>query len=178
MWLVDLDLMAAPQYAALSDDETRYGDLTGPVQASPDGSSFFTVQPPARTPEGRAWPDANYLAAYRVGGSRWWVTRFRREQLIGPQTVHILPSADYWNALRRFAEVVIVDGPAPERSRAALAVAPFMDQTVLVVSADQADVRAPAQLRDAIKAAGGHVSGLFFNRATVETPGFLRALMP
>ena len=52
-----------------------------------------------------------------------------------------------------------------------------MDQTVLVVAADEADVRAPAKLRDAINAAGGHVAGLFFNRGTVERPGFLKAFL-
>ena len=178
VWLVDLDLMAAPQHATLTAEAQRYGELSGPVQASPDGSAFFTVQPPAQTPSGELWPDANYLAAHRVGSARWWVTRFRREQLVGRQSVHLTPTADYWNALRRFAEVIIVDGPAPERSRAALTVAPFMDQTVLVVSADQVDVRAPAQLRDAIKAAGGHVTGLFFNRSVVEAPAFLRTILP
>lgn len=178
VWLVDLDLATAAQHAALSAQAGRYGALSAPVQASPDGSSFFTVQPPARTTEGEVWPDARYLAAYRIGDARWWVTRFMRERLVGRQTVQINPTGDYWNALRRFAEVIIVDGPSAERSRAAVAVSPFMDQTVLVVSADQADVRAPAQLRDAITSAGGAVTGLFFNRGVVEQPGFLKAILP
>lgn len=178
VWLVDLDLVTGAQHAALSAEAGRYGALSQPMQASPDGSAFFSVQPPAQTSEGELWPDGGYLAAYRVGSARWWVTRFQRERLMGRQSVHIAPSADYWNALRKFAEVIIVDGPAPDRSRAALALAPFMDQTVLVVSADQADVRAPAQLRDAIVGAGGQVTGLFFNRGVVETPGFMKALLP
>ena len=178
VWLVDLDLATASQHAAVAAEASRYGALSEPVQASPDGSAFFTVQPPARTVAGEVWPDTRYLAAYRVGSARWWVTRFMRERLVGRQSVQIVPTGDYWNALRRFAEVIIVDGPAPDRSRAALAVAPFMDQTVLVVSADQADVRAPAQLRDAIASAGGNVTGLFFNRGVVEAPGFLKALLP
>lgn len=178
VWLVDLDLMAAPQHAAITAGAGRYGALSAPAQASPDGSMFFTVQPAARTANGDAWPDAHYLAAHRVGAARWWVTRFQRERLVGSQTVHILPTGDYWNALRRFADVVIVDGPSPERSRAALTVAPFMDQTVLVVAADQADVRAPAQLRDAVTAAGGHMTGLFFNRGVVTPPAFLKAILP
>jgi hypothetical protein len=53
-----------------------------------------------------------------------------------------------------------------------------MDQTVLVVSADQPDVSAPARLRDAITAAGGRPSGVFFNRARVEAPAFLRRILP
>lgn len=178
VWLVDLDLVTAAQHAALSAQSGRYGELSGPVQASPDGSAFFTVEPPAQTADGEIWPDGGYLAAHRVGSARWWVTRFQRERLVGRQSVRLVPTADYWNALRRFAEVIIVDGPAPDRSRAALALAPFMDQTVLVVSADQADVRAPAQLRDAIVGAGGQVTGLFFNRGVVEVPKFMKALLP
>ena len=76
------------------------------------------------------------------------------------------------------ADLVIVDCPSPERSQSAMTIAPFMDQTLMVVAADEPDVRAPAGLRDAIAAAGGNVSGLFFNRVTVEQPGFLRALLP
>ena len=178
VWLVDLDLLASPQYLAVRDEAERYGALGGPAAASPDGSIFFTVQPAAQGPDGQPWPDARYLSAHRVGSARWWVTRFRREGLKGRQGVHILPTGDYWTALRRYADVIIVDSPSPERSQAALTVAPFMDQTVLVVAADEADVRAPAQLRDAITAAGGTVAGIFFNRVTVSQPGFLKAILP
>lgn len=178
VWLVDLDLLASPQHGAIGQAPERYGKLGEVSSASPDGSIFFTVQPPLRQPDGQPWPNARYLVAHRVGAARFWVTRFRRDALKGGQTVHILPTGDYWNALRKFADVIIVDAPSPERSQAALTVAPFMDQTVLVVAADEADVRAPAKLRDAINGAGGNVAGLFFNRGTVERPAFLKALLP
>ena len=53
-----------------------------------------------------------------------------------------------------------------------------MDQTILVVSADQTDVRAPAMLRDAIAEGGASVAGLFFNRGQVGPPAFLRGFTP
>jgi Mrp family chromosome partitioning ATPase len=174
VWLVDLDLLAAPQHAAIAEGEARYGAMAEPAQASPDGSMFFTVQPPAQTPAGEAWPDPGYLAAHRVGPARWWVTRFQRERLAQRQGVHVLPTGRYWDALRNVVDLVIVDGPSPERSRAALTVAPFMDQIVMVVAADQPDVGAPARLRDAIAAAGGDVTGLFFNRGVVRPPALLK----
>ncbi len=177
VWLVDLDLQASPQHAAIAADPAHYGDLGKPVAASPDGSSFLTVQPPQATPQGHQIADARYIAAHQVGEARWWVTRFRREVLKGRQTVHILPGADYWNSLRKHADLIIIDAPAADRSQAALTVAPFIDQTVLVVAADQADVRAPAQLRDAIATVGGRVAGVFFNRAEVEPPDFLRRIL-
>lgn len=178
VWLVDLDLLSSPQHVAVRDEARRYGAMGEPAAASPDGSIFFTVQPASRGADGQPWPDARYLSAHRVGEARWWVTRFRRENLKGRQAVHILPTGDYWTALRRYADVIIVDCPSPERSQAAITVAPFMDQTVLVVAADEVDVRAPAQLRDAIVAAGGTVAGIFFNRATVSQPAFLKAILP
>src|ERR1700679_2693131 len=44
VWLIDLDLMNAPQYAAVAADPARYGVLGRATAASPDGSAFFTVQ--------------------------------------------------------------------------------------------------------------------------------------
>lgn len=178
VWLVDLDLLGGAQHDMIAAGVARYGPMGEAAAASPDDSAFFTVQPPLQGADGRLVPDARYLAAHRVGKARWWVTRFRRDALRGNQTVHMLPSGDYWQSLRRFADVVIVDSPSPERSQAGLAVAPYMDQSLLVVAADEPDIQAPAKLRDAIGAAGGNVAGLFFNRAVVERPAFLKAILP
>jgi Mrp family chromosome partitioning ATPase len=176
VWLVDLDLLASPQHACIREEATRYGALGSAVAATPDGSMFFTVRPQIRDTDGRPWPDAAYLAAYRVGAARWWVTRFRREALQPGQTVHVLTKDDYWQAMRRHADLVIVDAPSADRSHASTILAPFMDQTVMVVSADQSDVRAPAMLKDAIAEGGGSVAGLFFNRGLVGPPGFRKSL--
>jgi len=178
VWLVDLDLINAPQYTAIAADPPRYGVLGRQTSASPDGSAFFTIQPPALGPDGKPWQDARYLVAHPVGGAKLWVTRFRREALRGEQAAHVMPTGDYWNALRRHAELVVIDAPAADRSRAALTIAPFVDFTVLVVAADAGDAGGPAALRDAIHAAGGQCAGLVFNRATVASPGFLKALLP
>lgn len=176
VWLVDVDLLASPQSAAIAAEAGRHGELGEAVSASPDGSMFFTVQPPAK--EGEAWPDARFLAGHRVGGARWWVTRFRRDGLRAGQTVHVLPTAAYWNSLRQRADLIVVDTPSPQRSQAGITLAPAMDQTILVVAAGEEDVKAPVALRDALIAAGGRVSGLFFNRAAVAPPPFLKAILP
>jgi Mrp family chromosome partitioning ATPase len=178
VWLVDLDLATSPQYAAILADPPRYGVLGQQAAASPDGSAFFTVQPPALGPDGRPWRDSRYLVAHTVGGPNFWVTRFRREALMDDQAVHIMPTSAYWSALRRHAELIVVDAPAADRSRASLTVAPFMDSSVLVVAADHGDPTAPAGLRDALQVAGGHCAGIVFNRASVKPPRFLKALLP
>ncbi|WP_421738386.1 sugar kinase [Caulobacter sp.] len=177
-WLVDMDLATSAQYQAMAADPERFGRLGPAVAASPDDSAFFTVQPPAPKPDGGVWPDARYLSAHSVGGARLWVTRFNRDALRGRQKVHVIPGAEYWSALRRHAEIVIVDSPSTDRSQSALTVAHHMDQSILVVSAQQPDVRPPAQLRDALAAAGGRCAGLFFNQASVQAPAFLRAILP
>lgn len=178
VWLVDLDLNNNGQYAAVSADAKAYGALGPAAAASPDGSAFFTVQPPYRNAKGQVRPDGDYLVAHSAGGPQLWVTRFRREVLKGPQAVSIVPAGDYWKAMRRQADLVVVDSPSADRSQAGLAVAPFMDDTVLVVAADEKQVKAPAMLRDAVGDAGGRVAGVFMNRTTVETPRFLKGLLP
>lgn len=178
VWLVDLDLMASPQHAQIAAHPERYGALGEPVAATPDGSIFFTVRPQARTRDGEPWPDGAYLTAQRAGTSRLWVTRFRRDLLKAGQTVHVLPRPDYWNAIRRHADLVVVDAPSADRSQASATLAPFVDETLMVVSADQSDVKAPGLLRDSILASGGQVAGLFFNRSAVAPPAFLKDLLP
>lgn len=175
VWLVELDVMAGAQYDALMAGDEALG---APVRASPDQSAFFQVLPPTETADGRAWPDASYLAAYPVGQHRFWVTRFRREGLAPGQTVQIVDDPSYWASLREHADVIVVDAPAAERSRAAAAVAPYMDTTVVVVSAENGDPRGPQLLRDGIEAVGGRCSGVVLNRAKREAPAFVRDLLP
>ena len=174
VWLIDLDLMGQSQAQAIADGGDRFGALGQAAQASPDGSMFFTVQPPLARPDGRPWPDTRYIGAHAVGGAGFWVTRFRREALKAHQGVHVTPTPAYWSALKKHADVVVVDAPAVSRSQAGLTVAPFMDQVVLVVAADETDHRAPVQLRDDLEAAGAHCAGVFVNRVRIVAPDFLK----
>ena len=178
VWLVDLDLNGAAQYRAVAAEPARYGPLGRQTAATPDGSTFFTVQPPAAGPDGRAVADARYLLAYPVANGRLWVTRFRSEALAPGQRPVLLPTGDYWRALRRHAELVVIDAPAVAGGQAAQTVAPFADFTVLVVAAEQGDAAGPAALKAAIEQAGGRCAGLVFNRARIQPPSFLQAIFP
>lgn len=177
VWLVDLDLTGPGQAAAIATERGLYGPLGKAAAATPDGSVFFTVQPPARDQHGRSIPDARYLTARPVGGRKLWVTSFRKDGLRAGQRVHLLPKPDYWKALRPHADLIVVDAPAATRSNGALTVAPYADFTVLVVSAGESDTQAPAQLRAAIEQAGGRCAGIVFNRAEIETPKFVRRML-
>ena len=179
VWLVELGVPGSTQMRALSEERERYGALSGEASASPDGSAFFTVQPPVRGPDDQPWPDGRYLAAHRVGERNLWVTRFRRELLRQGQTLYYAPSSRYWAALRSHADLVVVDAPAASQSQAAMLVAPFAEATVLVTAADSGDMNRTAMLRDAIVAAGGQCAGLFLNRVpAAEPPSLLKALRP
>src|ERR1700679_2578143 len=94
VWLIDLDLMAQSHAETFARDEPRFGKLGPPVAATPDGSMFFTVQPPLKRPDGRPWPDSRYINAHSVGAGLW-VTRFRRDAMRGRQGVHVTPAAGY-----------------------------------------------------------------------------------
>jgi Mrp family chromosome partitioning ATPase len=178
VWLVELDVLSGEQHAVLESDPNEFGALGEVVKASPDGSMFFSVEPPVKGVDGAPWPNARYLDAYPIGGRRFWVTRFRREALRTGQSVQILSKGDYWNALRGYADYVVVDAPSLDRSRAALAVARHMDANVLVVAAGSADRTAPARAREAVEEAGGRCSGVVFNKAPEEPPAFVRRLVP
>jgi Mrp family chromosome partitioning ATPase len=176
VWLIELDLMRGGQHAAIDADPRQYGALGPPTRASADGSMFFDVSPRIQGPGGRPWPDAGYLDAFPVGSARLWVTRFRREALRPGQSVRILNTPAYWNMMRRHADLVVIDAPSAQRSRVALATAARVDANVLVVAADRRNVQAALALRDGLIAAGGRCSGLVFNRAAPDPPGFLMAL--
>ena len=164
-WLIDADLYDQNQLKAVSLEPDRFGQLAGQASASPDGSAFFTIQPPVKDREGRPVADGRLLHARAALGGRLWVTRLRREGLHPAQRVQFIERADYWNAMRKHADYVIVDAPAADRSDAAIALAPFMDATVLVVAADENSAAEQVALRDALEQAGGFVAGLVFNRA-------------
>jgi hypothetical protein len=179
VWLIDLDLMRQTQAETITRESSRYGELGAAASATPDGAMFFTVHPPLMRPDGRPWPDARYIGAHAVGaGGRLWVTRFRREALKARQGVHVTPAPGYWSMLRGHADLVVVDAPAADRSQAGLTVAPFMDEVIMVVAADERDTAAPAELRAQIEEAGARCAGLFVNRVEIDAPGFLRGAIP
>ena len=68
VWLVDLDLFSSPQAAAIAGDPERYGQLGAAVSASPDGSAFFTVQPPLKGADGFNLIDDNHLVVVQNAG--------------------------------------------------------------------------------------------------------------
>jgi Mrp family chromosome partitioning ATPase len=165
-WLIDADVYDQSQLSAVGMEPARFGPVQGHASASPDGSAFFTIHPPLKNREGKPLPDSHLLHARAVLGGRLWVTRLRNEALHVAQRAQFLASPRYWDAMRRHADYVIVDSPAADRSDAAIALAPYMDATVMVVAADEKSVVEPAELRVALEGAEGQVAGMVFNRVS------------
>ncbi|MGN6423032.1 MAG: transcriptional regulator [Asticcacaulis sp.] len=166
VWLVDADLARQSQLRAVSDDPARFGSPGALSKASPDGSSFFTVSPPARDRDGAVLPDARLMIAQPFLERRLWVTRFLREKLPPGGKARLSEQADYWQGLRDHAQTIVIDTPAFARDSACLQLAPLADGVILVVSEDDGDVQARLDLRRAIERAGGRLIGMVYNRAS------------
>lgn len=177
VWLVDADLDRQSQMAAVAQEADRFGGLGRVAGASPDGSSWFTVQPPIHDRQGRPVPDAMMAAARPALGARLWITRLRVEAMVGGQRAHVLPVPAYWDAMRRHADYVVVDCPSADRSDAAASLARFMDASVIVLAAEETEAVEAAALRDALEASGGRVAGIVFNRARFTPPKILQRLV-
>jgi Mrp family chromosome partitioning ATPase len=178
VWLVELDVYKGEHHAVLAAAPERYGALGEATRASPNETSFFSVDPKLQGVDGRSWPDSRYLDAYPVGERRWWVTRFRREALKPGQEVRILNTPGYWNTLRAHSDWVVIDAPALARSPASVALAPLVDANVLVVSGESRDIASAQRLRAALTEAGGRCAGAVFNKAPKSPPDALVRFLP
>jgi len=175
VWLIDGDLYAQCQLEIVAAEPHRFGRMGAHASASPDGSCFFSVQPPSKDRQGQVVPDARHLIARPALGGRLWVTRFRRDGLKPGQRALIVSSAGYWKALSRHAGYVIVDAPSLDRGDTAVRLAPYMDATALVVAAETTEAGDAARLRTAIEGAGGRCAGIVLNRVSAAPPPFLKS---
>lgn len=175
-WLVDADLGRQEQQVHMIQRPERFGRAGAVVAGSPDGSSFFSIKPSFVDDAGQRVRPARLLTAKPFLGRRLYTSRFQQEALKAGQNAIILRQGDYWAALAQHADTVIVDVPATDRSDAALMLAPFMDDVVLVVG-EKADVGPALKLKSQIASVGGRLSGVVINRATYKPPKPLRRLI-
>lgn len=164
VWLVDADLQQQTQMAEIHRQPERFGRLSRAARASPDGSMFFAMHPPMRNREAGPAGDSKYLSARAALGGRLWVTQLRHDPMDWAHAPRISPEAAYWDALRRHAGWVCVDSPAGDRASTAIQLAPYMDATVIVIAADEADANDVRALRENLTAAGGRIAGVVLNK--------------
>lgn len=172
-WLVDLNLADNPLINAF---EERFAEGVGRPGRAYDASlgrmPFFDVTAPGQAHVKPSLPSGKLMAAHQIEGTRLLVTRFRNERLAYGQSVRLTARGDWWDALRRSADWIIVDAPAANVSQAGLKVAGHMDGVVLVVQSDKTDTSAINALKSEIVSVGGHVLGVVMNQMS---PGSLRA---
>ena len=166
VWLIDADLGNQGQMAAMTEEAHRFGPPGTLSQASPDGSVFFRLTPPARDSADQEIPDHKFLVARPFLDNRLWVTRFRSKSLAPGQRPRLNDHTPYWDALRGLTQTVVVDVPAVDRSAAALQLAAQMDGVIMVVSEDEGDIQARIQLKFDIEQVGGNLMGMVYNRAS------------
>lgn len=165
--LVDLDFFANGQLLAFSmpDMQQLYGPIGSAVSASPEGFAFWRIAPALVQPDGQAVEAGRYLTVHQVGKAPLWVTRFHHEALRRDQRIQIVHNKPYWDLMRGAADLIVIDAPPYERSRAGLTLARAADELVIVVDADMQDDPLIAQMRDDIKNRGLVCSGVIVNRA-------------
>jgi len=160
VWLIDLDLRRNPLYERLETGFARdVGKPGRAYDASLRQTPFYKITPPT---EGQR--ASKLLTAHDIDGLSLLVTRFRGERLKSGQTVRTHHAPEWWHALRGMCSWAIVDGPALERSSAALTIAPAVDGIVLVVTADQSSAQEIEAARQELEATGGRVLGVVMNR--------------
>ena len=163
-WLIDLDLRRNPAFRAF---ETGFADRIGKPGRAFDASlrqdPIYSVIP--RVADNGA---DKLLTAHEIDGARLLVTRFRNERLRQGQRIQIRTAPDWWRALRKVSDWIIVDAPSLERSPAGLAMASQMDGVILVVEADATSAEDVVAARREIEAHGGEIIGVTMNRVRAD----------
>lgn len=176
VWLVDADLSHQSQQFHLAQNPDRFGRAGPLVAGSPDGSSFFTVKPALYDANKERVRPAKFLTARPFMGRRLYATRIQTEAFGAGQFANALKQGDYWAALSQHADTIIVDVPSVQRDDAALKLAPFMDDVIIVLG-ENAEVGGPIRLKEQIQSVGGRISGMIINKSTYKPPKMLRKFM-
>lgn len=164
-WLVDLDLRRNPVINGFRQGFARgVGDPGKAYDASLGTAQIFSLTPKMMTNAGRAIADPRLLMAHPIDETRLMVTRFRTKRLRPGQKVQLQTQPEWWDALRRATDWIIVDAPALERSAAGLVMAGQMDGVVLVVEADRTRREDILTLQSEIELHGGRIVGIALNR--------------
>lgn len=165
VWLIDADLANQTQLQAVLDEPMRYGP-PGPVsKASPDDRAFFTVTPKRRLNNGHWLSDADHLVARPFLDQKLMVSRFRNKYISPGQKVRIVEDRHYIERLKNFAQTIVFDAPALERSTIGLSLAPLVDGIILVVSEGVGMIDHRIALKQDLIDAGGKILGVVYNNS-------------
>lgn len=152
VWLIDLDFYSNGQFNALGGNEN--GNWSGPFDMSFGKNPFWWTVPRGK------YNGKNALVGYRVGATKLYVSKFRREELEENQVIQIGPAPEFWQTIRENLDITIIDAPPLENSHAGLALVSEMDGVVLVIDAENTNPKDAIDLKDEVIARGGNCLGI------------------
>ena len=163
--LVDMDVQknAQSDYFATPEAAHRYGETTGPYDASFQCDPFWKITPSVVGDPERMTSNAQYMSLHMLGHTPLSFTRFHWEYFKQGQNVHIQNARAYWHALRDHFAVVIVDTPAMDRSHIHDTICPEADANILVSSHVDARSQALSNAATDLKKMGAQFSGVILN---------------
>jgi Mrp family chromosome partitioning ATPase len=161
--LLDLDLLRNAQFKAYQDQSLRDGPgLSTAVDGRLKGARLYRLM----TPDGRVrMEERSALSYHRVGRSKLFVSSFDAHAVAEGDRTQILANATYWDAARQSCDLMLVDAPALERSRAGLTIAPHVDAVALVVSGADKAAAGAIGLKNELEAVNAPIAGLVYTRA-------------
>lgn len=149
VWLLDLDFFNNGQFGQIANLNAT---VSGPFDMTFGQKPFWHLTPYSEH-------EKAIVSGYRIGSSKLFISKFRRELLKPNQMIQIAQQPQYWAAVRRKIEITIIDAPPVSNSRAAFAILADMDAIVLVIDADNGDPDAAIALREEIERKGGKCLG-------------------
>lgn len=130
--------------------------------------------------------NANYGWVEALQKNRDWEGAFSRVEntslFISPSCnsatftpeIYVCPQITvFWEMLRNRFDLVVVDAAPLSASPDGLAVAPFIDGTILVVAAERTRARVAVNVIEKISKVGGNILGLVFNKRRYYIPKFI-----
>lgn len=161
--LLDYDLYKQCQLQMVMN----MGQITGPYDASFGANPFWQVRTGV-TEESYELPPQAYNSLYLHDQTGLAVSVFRWDLIGQGQSVNIISSPDYWINLRRNFAMVIIDGPASDRTNLSAALYPQVDVTAIVAGKQNAASPQSLQMSQDVERFGGRFSGLILNNIVTE----------
>jgi len=156
--LLDYDLYKQSQLQAVMN----VGPVHGPYDASFGVLPFWQVRAGVHE-DSPTLAAGSYASLYLQDQSGLAVSVFRWDQIGANQSVKVVPAPDYWAALRRNFAMVIIDGPAVDRTNMSATLYPQVDSVAIVAQSHNSGSAQTLQMAQDISRYGGHFSGLILN---------------
>lgn len=166
--LCDMDFSNNSQYVWFTTQTAQsiHGTLSGPYDARFNAAPFWQITPQDMAAIGTGV----HCVIYRVGGHVLDVTYFDWSQIIPGQNVLVVPSRAYWKSVRDHYDLILIDTPAIDRSRAGLTAAQEADGCIVIAATGSENGASTTDIQTEIRQANGRCVGVILNAPTASKP--------